>query len=78
MRRLQLQLDEDIHEALLLRAYQERKSLSAVAREVLGAGLGLAKNAARERQSFKFIASGRSGRKDVSVRHDEALSEDFK
>lgn len=78
MTRTQLQLDDDTYEALRLRAYQERKSLSAVARGILRSGLGLAEGALEQKPNFTFIGSGRSGRGDISVRHDEALSEDFK
>lgn len=33
---------------------------------------------ARLRARFSFIGSGSSGRRDISVNHDEALGEDFK
>jgi len=79
MTRTQLQIDEQTHKALRLRAFKERKSMSAVAREILSAGLGIEKhpNNAPEGK-FSFIGSGASGRKDISVRHDEALEEDFR
>ncbi len=79
MTRTQLQLDDDTYEALRIRAHSQRKSMSAVAREILRENLGL-----RERSDatgvadFSFIGSGASGRHDISVRHDEALGEDFR
>jgi plasmid stability protein len=78
MTRTQLQLDDDTYDALRRRAYEQRKSLSAVARDILRSGLGLAEGRGDQKQSFAFFASGRSGRSDISVRHDEALGEDFK
>lgn len=78
MTRTQLQLDDDTYEALRLRAYQERKSLSAVARDLLRAGLGVPDPGGIKDAQFTFISSGASGRSDISVRHDEALAEDFK
>ena len=79
MTRTQLQLDDDTYDALRLRAYQERKSLSNVARDLLRAGLGLSKGVeADTSQEFSFVGSGASGRGDISLRHDEALAEDFR
>lgn len=79
MTRTQLQLDDDTYEALRQRAYQERKSLSAVARELLREGLGFSGGTREQsRGVFTFVGSGASGRGDISVRHDEALAEDFK
>ncbi len=77
MTRTQLQLDDDTYDALRRRAYRDRKSLSAVAREILRSGLGLEQRV-NERYEFTFINSGNSGRGDISVHHDEALAEDFK
>ncbi len=79
MTRTQLQLDDDTYHALRLRAYTERKSISAVAREALRKGLGLTEPAHSVRDMrLTFIGSGKSGRSDISIRHDEALTEDFK
>ena len=79
MTRTQLQIDDDTYEALRLRAYKERKSMSAVVRELLREGLGLEKRSDNLRGvRFSFISSARSGRGDISVRHDEALAEDFR
>ena len=79
MTRTQLQLDNDTYQALRLRAYTERKSLSAVAREALRKGLGLGESAQSLAEAqLTFVGSGASGRKDISVRHDDALEEDFR
>ena len=79
MVRTQLQIDEKTYEALRLRAHLERKSISAVVREILGEALGRENRGRRGRASaFSFISSGTSGRNDISERHDEALAEDFK
>lgn len=78
MTRTQLQLDKDTYEALRRRAHLERKSMSAIARKMLRESLGLERpDQNLERKKFTFISSGASGRSDISVRHDEALSEDF-
>lgn len=79
MTRTQLQLDDDTYTALRLRAFQERKSMSALVRDMLREGLGLAQRQdSLATVDFDFIGSGASGRGDISVRHDEALDEDFK
>jgi plasmid stability protein len=79
MTRTQLQLDDDTYEALRVRAHRERRSMSAVAREVLREGLSVAEpGSASVRSAFTFVGSGASGRSDISVRHDEALAEDFR
>ncbi|MHB9035911.1 MAG: FitA-like ribbon-helix-helix domain-containing protein [Armatimonadota bacterium] len=78
MTRTQLQLDDDTYEALRRRAHLERQSMSAVARKLLRESLGMGQNAQEIRgRTFSFVSSGASGRKDISVRHDEALAEDF-
>ena len=79
MTRTQLQLDDDTYQALRVRAFTEHKSVSAVAREALRKGLGMGEPApALKQRRLTFVGSGASGRKDISVRHDEALEEDFR
>lgn len=79
MVRTQLQLDDKTYEALRTKAHREHKSLSAVAREILHEHLEPEGKVTPElRRRFSFISSGSSGRSDISVRHDEALDEDFK
>jgi plasmid stability protein len=78
MIRTQLQIDEKTYEMLRLRAHVQRKSMSAVAREILSAALGPGNGGRRGRTSvFSFVSSGASGRSDISERHDAALAEDF-
>jgi plasmid stability protein len=77
--RTQLQIDEDTYEALRLRAHLEHKSMAALAREVLRAGLARDVESGKGAASrLSFISSGSSGRKDISERHDDALAEDFR
>ena len=79
MTRTQLQLDNDTYQVLRHRAYAERKSMSAVAREALRKGLGLDEPAqSRKGANLTFVSFGASGRRDISIRHDEALDEDFR
>jgi hypothetical protein len=82
MKRTQLQLDESTYEALRRKAFEEGKSISAVARELLADGLG---EACRERRltidDFPFVGAGRSRQgklQPVSERHDEALVDALK
>ena len=78
MIRTQLQIDEKTYEMLRLRAHMERKSMSAVVREILREALARGNGGRGGRApAFSFISSGASGRKDISERHDEALAEDF-
>jgi len=79
MTRTQLQIDDETYEALRARAFTQRKSMSAVVREILRQGLGLGKMD-RERSSsrFSFVGIGASGRHDIAARHDDYLAEDFR
>lgn len=78
MIRTQLQIDNDIYEALRLKAHQERKSMSALAREILRESLAPGVSGYKTKsKKLSFINSGVSGRTDISVHHDEALAEDF-
>jgi hypothetical protein len=79
MVRTQLQLDRRTYEALRARAHKERKSMSAVAREVLGTCLDSgAPTSDADIKRFRFIGAGDSGLTDVSIRHDDYLAEDFR
>ena len=79
MVRTQLQIDEDVYEALRVKAHRERKSMSAVVRDILRDQLGVAGARVRARRGkLSFVSSGASGLRDTSVRHDEALAEDFR
>ena len=79
MVRTQLQIDDDVYEALRVKAHRERKSMSAVARDILREQLGVAPaGVGAKRGRFSFVSSGASGLRDISVRHDEDLAEDFR
>lgn len=79
MVRTQLQIDEATYDALRRKAHQERKSMSALVREILHEQLETSPGAKKLlSRDFSFISSGTSGRSDTSVRHDEALAEDLK
>jgi predicted CopG family antitoxin len=82
MKRAQIQLEEDMYDQLRRRAFQEKKSISGVIREMIRKGITL-RHASRHLsiKDFKFIAVGRSRQgalKPVSERHDEALGEAFR
>ena len=73
MRRTQIQLDEEIYEALRRLAFMRRRSLSAIVRELLREALGLS---SRNLGDFTFIGAFSSGKKEaISERHDEILGE---
>ncbi|MCX6375094.1 MAG: hypothetical protein NTU88_03470 [Armatimonadetes bacterium] len=78
MVRTQLQIDDATYEALRDTAHKQRKSMSAVAREILQEHLEGTAPRRMKRAKFTFVGAGASGRKDISVRHDEALAEDFR
>lgn len=78
MTRTQLQIDDETYEALRVRAFSERRSMSAVVRELLRAGLRLEKTDRGDiRSEFPFIGSGSCDRTDISEKHDEAWAEDI-
>jgi plasmid stability protein len=81
MKRAQIQLDEEVYERLRRRAFQEKRSIAGVIREIIRKEIA---PSGRPRSSsikgFKFIAAGRSKQGSlmpVSERHDEALEEAF-
>lgn len=80
MKRTQVQFDEATYEALRRKSYEERRSLSALIRDLVARSLGTAPPRTRPRRlaDFPFIGAGRSkqGRlAPVSERHDEALAD---
>ena len=75
MVRTQIQLDERTYEALRRKAFVERKSLSAVVREIVARGLGLQGAGRKRGHRFGFIGMVRGKAPDVSERHDEYLGE---
>ncbi len=80
MKRIQIQLDEPIYQALKQKAFERGVSMSALLRELLRERLNPGPMT-RSLNSFNFIGSGCSGQgllSPISERHDEALAEDFK
>jgi hypothetical protein len=83
MVRTQLQIDNDTYEALREASHRQRKSMSAVAREILRQHLAPRRQDEQVRETdlnkkYSWIGSGKSGERDISVRHDDYLAEDFK
>jgi plasmid stability protein len=81
MKRTQIQLDEEVYELLRRRAFQEKRSIAGVIREIIRKGI-IPSDRSRSSsiKDFKFIASGKSRQgtlKPVSERHDKALKEVF-
>ena len=80
MKRTQLQLDEPTYELLRAKALGEGISIAAVIRGILHRHLGVNVGRPRSLREFQFIGSGSStvtGLEPISVRHDDALDEDF-
>lgn len=79
MRRTQVQLDEQTYATLRRLAYERRRSISALVREMLAQSLGARKPRHRlTLGNFTFIGAGRSEQgklSPVSERHDEALAD---
>ncbi len=81
MKRTQVQLDEEAYELIRRRAFQEKKSIAGVIREIIKKEISpsdLPRSSSIEH--FKFIGAGRSKQgslKPVSERHDEGLEEAF-
>lgn len=79
MTRANILLDPDIHEALRLRAFQEKKSISEVARAILREAL-CAKDAKSKRRSSRHnplwgLVGIVKDKPDVGARHDDYLNE---
>ena len=79
MKRTQIQLDEPTYEALRRRAFEEKRSLSAIIRKLLAAAMeGERPRRRRSLKEFASVGAGhsRQGRlSPVSERHDEALAD---
>jgi hypothetical protein len=82
MKRAQIQLEEKTFEALRQRAFQEKKSIAGLIRELIDKEMsreGQPKSLSLE--DFRFIGAGKSRQgslKPVSERHDQALEEAFR
>jgi len=81
MKRAQIQLEEELFDLLRRRAFQEKRSISGVIREILRKEITSShRSRSSSMKDFRFIAAGRSRQgplKPVSERHDEALEEVF-
>jgi hypothetical protein len=81
MKRAQIQLEEEIFEALRQRAFREKKSISGVIRELIHKEItSPTRPPSVSKKDFRFIGAGTSiqgGLKPVSERHDQALEEAF-
>ena len=79
MKRTLIQFDEWTYDKLRQRAFDQKRSMSSVARELIAKGLEPSSRKKYTRiEDFKSVGAGRSrqGRlAPVSVRHDEALAE---
>ncbi len=79
MKRTRTQLDERTYGVLRRRAFEKRRSISSVIRELLAQSLGTGK--AKQRLSIKDFTSAVAGRSrqaclaPVSERHDQMLKE---
>ena len=77
MRRTLIQFDEDTYGKLRHRAFQEKRSMSSVARDLIARGLAPRKRKKTTRiEQFRSVGAGKSqqGRlAPVSERHDDAL-----
>ena len=78
MKRLQIQLDETLYEALRRRAFEEQASMASVVRDALTGAFGTAGSSQRSLGDFRFVGSGSSEPPPggpVSERHDEFLDD---
>ena len=80
MKRTQIQLDDATHAAVRQRAFEGRRSMSAVIRETLASALKVGRAPAATIEAFHFVGAGRSRQRrgrPVSERHDAALADAF-
>jgi plasmid stability protein len=79
MKRVQIQLDEEVYDLLRRRAFQEKRSVAGVIREIIRKDINpFGRSRSSQIKKFRFIGAGRSKQctlKPVSERHDEALKE---
>ncbi len=76
MHRTQVQLDPETYAAVRQRAFDTRRSISAVVRDTLAAALNV-RPAAAAIEEFRFVGAGRSTERPgrpVSAHHDDALA----
>jgi plasmid stability protein len=83
MKRTLVQFDSETHQKLRLQAFRERRSLAAVVRDLVAAGLA-GEGGHSKPASIREFASVRAGRSTagaatpVSEHHDAAIAEAFK
>ena len=78
MKRLQIQLDEVLYDALRRRAFEEQASMASVVRDALACSFETLRPPPRTLEDFVFIGTDNSEpppEGPVSVRHDEFLDE---
>ncbi len=78
MKRLQIQLDEPLYDALRRRAFEEQASMASVVRDALAGSFRTLQPSRSTVDDFGFIGAGSSeppAGGPVSVRHDEFLDE---
>jgi len=79
VKRVQIQIDEEVYELLRNRAFKEKKSIAGVIREIVKKDISQGdRHRSSSIKDFTFIGAGRSKQgslKPVSERHDEALGE---
>jgi hypothetical protein len=81
MKRAQIQLEEETFEVIRQRAFEEKKSMAGVIRELIHKEIAPpARHQRFSLKDFRFIGAGKSRQgslKPVSERHDQVLEEVF-
>jgi len=77
MIRTQIQLEPETREALRHRAFEEKKTVSALVREILKEALagGRKPGRRRRRYDFSFIGEGKGDPAPVAENHDDYLDD---
>ena len=77
MKRTQVQLDDATYDLVRRRAFEDRRSMSAVIRETLAAAFAPERRVAVRVSDLGFVGAGRSRQppgRPVSEHHDDALA----
>lgn len=80
MQRTQVQLDAETYAAVRQRAFDTRRSISAIIRDTLAAALNVRPAQTATIENFRFVGAARASRRParpVSVHHDDALAEAY-
>ena len=80
MQRTQVQLDPETYAAVRQRAFDTRRSISAVVRDTLAAAVNVRPARAAAIGDFRFVGAGRSSQRldrPVSTHHDDALADAY-